>query len=148
MARPNENIERYNRIKIIIDSAKQQKTGKFIDGLYAKQTKLLAHKADSFKPIGLPGRFILQRMLGMKDLMPGSGQWYESSDISVPNSQHYKHDCWVCEGHVYSCLFWSKKHAFQIGPLFTSSGGRGKEAELIKSAVDKFPSGFVETVTK
>ena len=32
--------------------------------------------------------------------------------------------------------------------MFTSSGGRGTQAEQIKEAIDKFPGGLVETVTK
>ena len=80
--------------------------------------------------------------------MPGSGQWYESSNINIPSSLHYKHQCWLCEGHVFSIIFWSRKNGFRLGPLFTSNSGKGKEAELIKNEIDKYSGGMVESVKK
>ena len=50
--------------------------------------------------------------------MLGSAQWYESSNDCVPNLSHYKNDCWVCSGHVYSVIFWSRGRAFTLNPVF------------------------------
>ena len=44
-------------------------------------------------------RCILQRVLGHKDDMPGSGQWRM---ITTLNDQ-----CWVCQFWKYSLVFWN-----------------------------------------
>jgi hypothetical protein len=92
--------------------------------MYAKQTRFVEQKAEVFEPLGASGgagdRYVLQRMLGHKSLQPGSAQWYESSNAAIPNAQHYKHQCWLCDGHVYGVIFWSRKDGFRLGPLFTS----------------------------
>ena len=84
-------------------------------------------------------------MLGSKELIPGSAQWYEASNASVPNSQHYKHKCWICDDHVLSVIFWSRKYAFRLNPVFTSASGNGKEAELIRFEIDRIPAGMFES---
>lgn len=32
---------------------------------------------------------------------------------------HYKHECWICDGHVYSVLFWSKGMCYKLNPILT-----------------------------
>jgi len=48
----------------------------------------------------------------------------------------------VCEGHVFSIIFWSRKYAYKLTPLFHS--GEGDEAEKIKFEIEKFPCGLVQ----
>jgi hypothetical protein len=83
-------------------------------------------------------------MLGWKHLVPGSGQWYESSHSVVSNTNHHKNKCWICEGHIFSVIFWSPKYAFRLKPIFSSIRGKGKEAEQIKFEIEKFPHGLIE----
>ena len=56
-------------------------------------------------------------MLGHKEDIPGSGQWYESSKNAVACKPHYKNECWFCEGHVYSIIFWSKGMCYKLNPI-------------------------------
>ena len=62
-------------------------------------------------------QLVFQRMLGHKEDIPGSGQWYESSQNAVACKSHYKNECWICEGHVYAILFWSKGMCYKINPI-------------------------------
>ena len=87
-------------------------------------------------------------MLGWKHLVPGSGQWYEASHSVVSNITHPKNKCWICEGHIFSVIFWSPKYAIRLKPIFSSVKGQGKEAELIKFEIEKLPAGLIEVPTK
>ena len=60
------------------------------------------------------------------------------------NFSHGKNKCWVCEGHVLSWIFWSRKYAFCLKPLFTT----GKETEKIKYELEKLPAGMIETTLR
>lgn len=110
-------------------SFKGQKA-EIVDGVFAKQLKIVEPQTEFFEP---PDRFILQRMIGNRNIAPGSGQWYEASNTSVPNSQHPKHKCWLCEGHVFSVIFWCRKFAFRLKPIFSSESGEGGEVEKIRA---------------
>ena len=68
-------------------------------------------------PIQTEDRLVFQRMLGFKEEMPGSGMWYESSKL-ITYKPHYKSDCWICDRHVYSLIFWSKGMAYKLDPIF------------------------------
>jgi hypothetical protein len=68
-------------------------------------------------------------------MMPGSGQWYESSNNKIPSGDHYKHNCWICDCHVFSLIFWSRGRALRINPIF-----KGEEAEPLRWEIDKIPS--------
>ena len=63
--------------------------------------------------------------------MPGTGQWYQSSNSTIPILKHYKNSCWLCEGHIYSIIFWSRGRAYRLNPIF-----RGKETDPIRWEVD------------
>ena len=58
-------------------------------------------------------------MLGHKAEQSGSGQWYESSKNAVACKPHYKNECWICEGHVFSILFWSKAMCYKLNPILS-----------------------------
>jgi len=45
--------------------------------------------------------------------------------------KHYKNNCWLCEGHVYSVIFWSRGRAYRLNPIF-----KNQEAEPIRWEVD------------
>ena len=77
-------------------------------------------------------QLIFQRMLGHKEEMPGSGQWYESSKNAVACKPHYKNECWMCEGHVYSVLFWSKGMCYKMNPILSSD-----KTEVIRYTIDE-----------
>jgi hypothetical protein len=47
----------------------------------------------------------------------------------------------VCEGAVFSIIFWSRRYAYKLTPLFHS--GDGDEAEKIRFEIDRFPGGLV-----
>ena len=70
-------------------------------------------------------------MLGHKKDQPGSGQWYESSKNAVACKSHYKNECWYCEGHVYSIIFWSKAKAYKLNPILSK-----EKTEIIRQALD------------
>jgi hypothetical protein len=134
VARPNENIGRFNRINNTVKDLLKDRPGDLIDVLYTKQQRAMEHNTDDFKPAE---KMIFQRQLGFKDEVPGAGQWYQSSNMVVPNPNHYKHNCWICEGHVFSIVFWTRKMAQRLAPIFTSNAGDGAEAERIGLEVDK-----------
>lgn len=71
-------------------------------------------------------------MLGHKMEHPGSGQWYESSKNAVACNSHYKNDCWFCEGHVYSVIFWSKAMCYKLNPIFNK-----EKTEVIRYVIDE-----------
>jgi hypothetical protein len=68
----------------------------FSAGIEARKNRDVDHQPTVFSPVD---HFVLQRLLGYKSLLPGSGQWYESSNSGVGNISHPKNKCWVCEGH-------------------------------------------------
>jgi len=86
---------------------------------------------------------VFQRVLGHKEMIPGSGQWYESSNTNIPNSLHYKHKCWICDGQVFSLVFWSRKYAFHLKPVFSSTNGQGKEVQDILYEIDRLPADVI-----
>ena len=63
--------------------------------------------------------------------LPGSGQWYESSKNSVECKTHYKHECWICDGHTYSIIFWSRGMCYKINPILPKD-----KAEKIRFEID------------
>ena len=71
-------------------------------------------------------------MLGHKDEQPGSGQWYESSKNAVACKTHYKNECWICEGHVYSILFWSKAMCYKLDPVLSR-----EKTEEVRFEIDR-----------
>jgi hypothetical protein len=50
-------------------------------------------------------KLIFDRILGHKNDVPGSGQWRQLTKVNEK--------CWVCQDHVYSLIFWSKKIGWQ-----------------------------------
>ena len=71
-------------------------------------------------------------MLGHKLDIPGSGQWYESSKNAVACKPHYKHNCYICEGHVYCILFWSKGMCYKLDPILSKD-----KIEEIRFEIDR-----------
>jgi len=71
-------------------------------------------------------------MLGHKEEQPGSGQWYESSKNAVACKPHYKNECWMCQGQVYTILFWSKGMCYKLNPIFSKD-----KSEEIQWAIDR-----------
>lgn len=50
---------------------------------------------------------IFTRYLGHKIEIPGSGQW------RMISTSHDEHDrCWVCNGEIYTLIFWSREFGF------------------------------------
>ena len=49
----------------------------------------------------------------------------------VPRKTHYKNDCWICDGHVFSVLFWSRGRALRLNPIFNQ-----EDAEPIRFEID------------
>jgi hypothetical protein len=49
---------------------------------------------------------------------------------------HYKHNCWICEGQVFSLVFWNKKYANELKPTFSTGDGK---AERICGEIDGGP---------
>ena len=77
-------------------------------------------------------QLVFQRMLGHKLEMPGSGQWYESSKNAVACKPHYKNECWIYGGHVFSVLFWSKAQAHKLNPILSKD-----KVEEIRNEIDR-----------
>ena len=69
-------------------------------------------------------------MLGHKEDIPGSGQWYETSSNAVACRQHYKNDCYACEGHVYCIFFWSKGMCYKLNPILDKQRTRQMMFEI------------------
>lgn len=84
-------------------------------------------------------KLVFQRMIGLKQEQPGSGQWFESSQATVSNKKHYKNDCWICEKHVYSVILWSRGRAFLLNPVFNKdqSGKLVYEIDFIPQDVEE-----------
>ena len=70
--------------------------------------------------------------MGHKDDIPGSGQWYEASEIASGYKPHYKSDCWLTNNHVYSIIFWSRSMAFKLNPIFDK-----EQTEIVRFEVDR-----------
>ena len=63
--------------------------------------------------------------------MPGSGMWYESSKL-IPFNPHYKSNCWICDRHVFSIIFWSKGMAYKLDPILDK-----QQSEIIRFEIDR-----------
>jgi hypothetical protein len=59
VSRPNEEIGRFNRIQNTIKQLNTNRRAAFVDGLYAKQNKIIEQKKEVFEPIGISDRFVL-----------------------------------------------------------------------------------------
>ena len=70
-------------------------------------------------------------MLGYRQEIPGAAQWYESSKNAVACKPHYKNECWICGGHVFSIIFWSKAQAQKLNPILSPD-----KTEEIRSEID------------
>ena len=57
--------------------------------------------------------------------------WYESS-AEVGYRPHNKYDCWMCEGHVFSVIFWSKGMAYKMDPIFNK-----QQSEIVRLEIDQ-----------
>ena len=77
-------------------------------------------------------QLIFQRILGHKDELQGSGQWYESSERSVGYKPHPKNTCWMCENHVYTVIFWSRSFAFKMTPILNK-----EQTEVVRFEIDR-----------
>ena len=84
-------------------------------------------------------------MLGHKDKLEhyGSGQWYESSKNAVACKTHYKNECWICEKHVYSVIFWSKAKAYQLNPVLSKEKTDEVRFEIDRDLVDEDPGELI-----
>ena len=102
----------------------------FLDGIKAKIIREVDMRIKKKNPITNFDTLIFQRFLGHKEEIPGSGMWFESSAM-VPYRPHNKHDCWSCEGHVYSVIFWSKGMAYKLDPIFNK-----QHSEIVRYEID------------
>jgi hypothetical protein len=85
----------------------------FHEAIRAKVERFHEFKKLDYQPMSVVGdKLVYQRQLGFKEQMPGSAQWYEAGNRIVPRKTHYKNDCWICEKHVYSVIFWSRGRAY------------------------------------
>ena len=50
-------------------------------------------------PVSEKQRFIIQRKLGLKDAIPGSGKW---EIITEENKE-----CYICDHQIFTIFFWS-----------------------------------------
>ena len=76
-------------------------------------------------------QLIFQRVLGHKEEQPGTGQWFETSEEAVGCRPHYKNECWICDRHVFSVIFWSRAMAFKMTPIFNK-----EQTEIVRYAID------------
>ena len=122
--RTREDIERFTRVSYVVKEAVKVAgiSSNIISGVREKVNRdtefKMLHKSDPIET-SANDQLIFQRMLGHKEEQPGSGQWYESSKEAVACKPHYKNECWICQGHVYSFLFWSKGMAYKLNPIFS-----------------------------
>lgn len=64
---------------------------------------------------------------GVKD------DWYmEDINAAVAYKPHYKSNCWMCEGHIYTIFFWSKGMAYKLNPIFDKD-----KSEVLRYEIDK-----------
>ena len=131
--RPNEDIERFTRIRDKIMNLMKDQPANMLDGIKSRITREIDMriKTDMNNPITPNDQLVFQRVLGHKNDMPGSGMWYESSN-AVACPPHYKNNCWICDGHVYSVIFWSKGMAYKLDPLFDK-----KQSEIVRFEIDR-----------
>ena len=50
-------------------------------------------------------KLIFDRVLGHKHDVPGSGQWRQLTELNEK--------CWVCQDHIYTLIFWSRRIGWQ-----------------------------------
>jgi hypothetical protein len=81
-------------------------------------------------------------MLGYKEDQPGSGQWYETSNTANEHPSHGKYDCWICAGHVFSVIFWSRKLAFRLTPVLSADNAKAVAFEIDQVEVQEGEIGF------
>ena len=56
----------------------------------------------------------------------------ETIDNAVAYNPHYKSNCWMCEGHVYTIIFWSKGMAYKLNPIFSKD-----KSEILRLEIDR-----------
>ena len=57
--------------------------------------------------------------------------WYETSS-AVSHAYHNKYDCWICEGHVFSVIFWSRGMAYKMDPVLNK-----EQTEIVRYEIDR-----------
>jgi len=122
--RPNEDIERFTRIQAVVKGVLRSvgANSNIITGIKVKVERdsdfNQVHKKDPIE-FSVNDQLVFQRMLGHRVEQPGSGQWYESSKNAVAYKPHYKNECWICEGHIFSVIFWSKGMCYKLKPILS-----------------------------
>ena len=59
--------------------------------------------------------------------------WYmETVDSAVAYSPHHHTNCWICEKHAYTIIFWSKGMAYKLDPVLNK-----EQTELLRYEIDK-----------
>ena len=135
--RPREDIERYTRVSGFVKGVIQGSGAatNIINGIKVKIERdsdfHQVHKKDPIE-FSINDQLIFQRILGHKEEQRGTGQWYESSKNSVACKTHYKNECWICEKHVFSILFWSRAQAFKLDPVLSKD-----KTEEIRYEIDR-----------
>ena len=82
------------------------------------------------------GNFILTRHIGLKEAIPGSGQWCMITD---------KDDtCWHCDQWVYTLIFWNKE---RIGENARTKTNPAVCAKLVKE-VTKINPDFMKMIAE
>ena len=51
---------------------------------------------------------------------------------AVACKPHYKNECWICEGHSYCILFWSKGLCYKMTPIVLAD-----KTEEIRFEIDR-----------
>jgi hypothetical protein len=59
----------------------------------------------------------------------------------VSAGAHPKNKCFICDNSVFSLIFWDRKHAFKLNPVFTNHTD-SNALETIRYQVEKLPAGM------
>ena len=55
----------------------------------------------------------------------------ETIEDALGYKPHYKNNCWICEGHIYTIIFWSKGMAYKCNPIFNK-----EKSEILRLEID------------
>ena len=128
-----EDIYRYKRIRDKIHQVLKDDPPNILDGIRSRVTREIDMriKTDHSDPISAHEKFVMQRFLGHKEEIPGSGMWYEASS-EVSHAYHNKYDCWICEGQIFSVIFWSRGLAYKMDPVLNK-----EQTEIVRYEIDR-----------
>lgn len=56
----------------------------------------------------------------------------ETVDSAMAYNPHHQSNCWICEKHIYTIIFWSKGMAFKLDPVLNK-----EQTEILRFEIDK-----------